>query len=107
MAIPVFSKTVAEVRYCAVDFSSKLRPGELLTGSPTIASLPTGLTITNATISGIDIVINGRTVPAFKAIVWLVSAGAANVSYLISVMCATNFTLPETLQEYCPLDVVA
>lgn len=99
------TKTVAEVRNLAVDFSDKLDTGEELTGTPTVTATPAGLTIASQAVSVASLTILGTTVASGLAVTCSVSSGAAGKRYTLTVQCGTDATVAQTLEVTCLLDV--
>lgn len=100
-ATPVQYKTPTEVLGVSVDMRSKLRQGELLTGTPTITV--TGPTASSPAVSTSPLLINGDTVEAGKAVTFTVSGGSANTTYSIHVSCGTSAS--QTVETYLSLTV--
>lgn len=83
-------KYVVEVRRVAVSFAGLLDDGETLTVGPIITSLPAGVAISGEQFNGAAIVVNGVTVDANEVALFLVSAGAADTFYDLSVAVSSS-----------------
>ena len=99
------SKTANEVRNLAVDFTDKLDSGEALTGTPTVTSSPSGLTIASQAVSTGALTILGTSVSTGNAVTCSVSGGSAGTRYTLTVQCGTDATVAQTLEVSCLLDV--
>lgn len=99
------SKTAAEVRNLAVDFTDKLDSGELLTGTPSVSTTPSGLTIASQAVSTGALTILGTSVLTGQAATCSVSGGSAGTRYTLTVQCGTDATVAQTLEVLCLLDV--
>ena len=99
------SKTANEVRNLAVDFTDKLDSGEALTGTPTVTSSPSGLTIASVEANAGTLTILGTTVAIGRAVTCSVSGGSAGTRYTLTVQCGTDATVAQTLEVSCLLDV--
>lgn len=84
------TKRAAEVRTISVDLSDMLDEGETLTGSPTITSTPSGLTIDNEQISDSALTINDREVSAGLVVQFTASGGTARQTYSIILQSDTS-----------------
>lgn len=82
-------KYIKETRRVAVSFAGLLDAGETLSGNPTITSLPAGITIAGEQLNGAAVTINGRSVAANEAVLFLASAGAVEF-YKLSVTVSTT-----------------
>lgn len=107
-------KTASEVRNVAVDYTQKLDGGELLTGTPTIATMlygttstTTEITVASVTVSTTGLTINGSTVLTGQAVQCKVSAGTAGTRYDLKITCTSNSTPAQTFVDRCQLNVVA
>jgi hypothetical protein len=101
---PAHTKHPSEVRNCAVSFDYVLDDGELLTGTPSIASVPSGLTFANAKVNTVALTINGITVAIGKAVQFKVSGGTSGVQYQMEVSCATDASPAQTI--YAELELL-
>tara|TARA_Y100000593_G_scaffold7621_1_gene14227 strand:- start:148 stop:474 length:327 start_codon:yes stop_codon:yes gene_type:complete len=99
------SKTANEVRNLAVDFTDKLDSGEALTGTPTVTSSPSGLTISSVDTNAGALTILGTTVAIGRAVTCSVSGGSSGTRYTVAVQCGTDATVAQTLEVSCLLDV--
>lgn len=90
-------KTAAEIRFAAVDFQGLLDDGELLTGTPTLASAPTGLTFANTGVNAAELEINGVTAAIGQAVQFKVTGGTSGTAYVVTVTCGTDGTPAQTL----------
>lgn len=99
------SKTANEVRNLAVDFTDKLDSGEALTGTPTVTSSPSGLTIASQAVSTGALTILGTSVSSGNAVTCSVSGGSAGTRYTLTVQCGTDATVAQTLEVSCLLDI--
>lgn len=103
---PVRSMDVAEdSRNGAVSFDGKLAPGEKLTGVPTEES-PDELTIDDLAITSEDMVINGETVAAGRAVTFSIVATTKGF-YKFKILCDTDATVPQKLVMNPELEVTA
>jgi hypothetical protein len=84
------SKTAAETRNVSVSFLSRLDSGELLTGTPTIAVSPSGLTLGEPAVNQTSQYVNGRLHAAGTVVKFQVSGGSAGTVYTVSVYCDTT-----------------
>lgn len=91
-------KTVAEVRNAVVDFQGKLSAGELLTGTPTVTCVPTGLTFSSIVVNTAAVVVNGITAAIGEAVQFRISGGTAGTRYTLVIGCGTNATPAQTLE---------
>ena len=98
-------KYVVEVRRVAVSFAGLLDDGETLTGSPVITSLPGGVSISGEQLNGAAITVNGVSVAANEAALFLVSVGAADTFYDLSV--AVNSSNGQQFTRVVRLKVLA
>jgi len=98
-------KTVAEVRNCAVSFANKLDPGELLTGTPTVTSTPSGPTISGAAVNTAAKTINGVSVPIGMAVQFKVTGGTVDTDYILKAACGTTSSPAQTLEGFMQLEV--
>jgi len=90
-------KTVSEVANAAVSFGPKLRSGELLTGTPTVAEITTtGLTISNVAVSTAIEIINGVSTAVGEAVLFKVVGGSASTTHKIKITVTTDSTPAQT-----------
>ncbi len=103
------SKTVSEARNVAVSMEGKLDDGELLTGVPTVNEVTTtDLVLSNKVISTSDLELNGKLVPAGRAIQFGVTGGLADTDYIIFMQAAgTDSTVSQTPTAEIVLSVEA
>jgi hypothetical protein len=99
--IPI--KHPSETKTAGVSFVNVLESGESLTGTPTVTSSPSGLTITNIQRNATAITINGASVAANKAVLFTVSGGKHGVQYELEVQCNTNGTPAQSPLVECKL----
>ncbi len=100
-------KRVSEVRNVAVSYSAMLSTGELLTGTPTITSTSTGLTLASKAVStGIE-TIKGETTPTGEAVKWSISSGVAGEVSIMTVSVATDDSVAQTLIRKYSIEVIA
>lgn len=90
-----------EVTGIAVDFRGVLRQTEMLTGTPTVTV--TGPTTSSPAVSTTELVINGESVPAGKAVLFTVTGGTDGTDYSIKVLCSTSAS--RTRQVNCIVQV--
>jgi hypothetical protein len=102
----VHSKHPLAAQNAAVSFDDLLEAAEELTGTPTVTSSPSGLTIDNVKVSLAALTINGATVAEARAVQFRVSDGLAGTSYQITVSCGTTSSPAQTLVAECGLNVV-
>lgn len=88
-------KPAAAVRRCAVSFAGQLDQGELLIGTPTLSASGAGLTVYSPAVSAAALTLNGRLVPAGRAVEFWAGGGTAGVEYTVTVTAQT--TLGQTL----------
>lgn len=91
-------KSVAEVRNAVVDFQGKLSAGEILTGTPTVTSVPTGLTFANIAVNTVALTVNDVAVAIGEAVQFKVSGGTAGTRYTLVISAGTNATPAQTLE---------
>ena len=91
-------KSINEVRNVVVDFQWKLSSGELLTGTPTVTSVPTGLTFASIVVNTVAVVVNGITAAIGEAVQFRISGGTAGTRYTLMIACGTNATPAQTLE---------
>lgn len=85
------SISLGEERIISVDFMGKLDDGELLTGSPEVSEVGTSfLIISNKSVSSVELVINGVSVPAGGAVQFKVVPGQVVGSYSVDMLCGTT-----------------
>lgn len=107
MAAETIAKYANEVLNAAVDFRGRLESGESLSGTPTVVSSPSGISPTNIAVTVSTKTINGKSVPAGKAITFKVPAGGTvGTTYELLVTCDTNSTPAQTVQEKCYLTIL-
>lgn len=94
-----------EVRADSVSFAGKLDQGELLTGTPTLAVSPSGLTVSSPAVSTTALTVNGRQVAIGRAVQFTVTGGTAGVEYTVTVTVST--TNGQTLKGRCLIAVEA
>lgn len=85
--------TTNEVRIVSVDFSGKLDPGELLTGTPTItAPVGSGLVLTQKQVNASAVTVNDVALVAGQAVQFKCDATAATAAnrYEIEILCGTD-----------------
>lgn len=92
-----------ETRNCGVSFIPKLRSGQSLTGTPTVAISPSGPTISDVARNSSALDINGVSVPASKAVAFKITGCTEGEDYTITVSCADDSTPAETLEVTCDL----
>lgn len=87
----IATKKVASTRRITVDLSPWLEPTETLTGDLSITATITSptLTISSAAISSAELIINGATVAAGKAVTFLAASGRA-AKYTFYLTCDTT-----------------
>jgi len=101
-------KTVSEIRNAGVSFALRLDPGELFTGTPTVAEVTTSdLTITNQGLNTAELTILGVTNAIGQVIVFTVAGGVAGQRYAILCNCDTDAGNAQTLFGGQYLEVVA
>lgn len=107
IAPQIIEKAVSTLYVAAVDFTPMLRPGEILTGSPTATEMggTTDLTIGIPARNTSPTVIEGAEVPISQAVTFTVAGGVANRSYQIAVQATT--TSGQTPIIICRLRVIA
>lgn len=101
------TKHPSAAKNAIVSFADELESGETLTGSPTITSSPSGLTIANEKVSTGELTLeDGTTVVTGEAVQFKVSGGTSGVTYQIEVSCATTSSPAQTLVRECILTVI-
>lgn len=106
MAAESRTKLPGEVLNAAIDMRERLESGESITGTPTVDATPSaGITIDNVAVNGSSRVINGKSVPAGKAVTFRVAAGTAGTTYALTVEAVTNASPAQTIQELCYLTI--
>lgn len=100
-AYPTRVKAPTEVWNAEVSLAGKLKPNEVLTGTPTVSA--SGLTLSAAAVSTKPLVINGDQVETGKAVLFTVSGGTAATDYVITVTATTSTS--QTLVVYCRVNV--
>lgn len=98
----IHCKTIAENANIGVDFQGYLDAGELLTGTPTVAASPAGLTISSIAVSTGLLDIAKASVPIGKAVAFQASGGTAGVRYTLTVGVDTD-SIPS---QYRELDII-
>lgn len=97
------TKHPSETRTGGVSFVNLLESGESLSGTPTVSSTPTGLTISNIQKNSTAVTINGVSVAANKAVLFSVAAGESGVTYELQVQCSTDGSPAQTPLVECRL----
>ncbi len=99
------TKTVAEVLVPSFGFANKLgTSGALLTGTPTVTSTPSGLTINSISINSTALTIAGVSHAVGQAVQCMVSGGTAGT---YTLTCTVQTDNGQTLQLYATLLVEA
>ena len=98
-------KTASEVRLVSVSFSGKLDENELLTGTPTVTDATGDLTLNNKAVNTAALKINRATVPVGEAVQFSVAGGTAGEQYIINILCSTDSSPAETLEQNVILEV--
>ena len=93
-------------RNAAVSFAAELETGETLTGTPTVTSTPSGLTIDNVRVNSADVAVAGRVVAIGEAVQFRVTGGASDKTYQLTVTCSTTAFPSQTLVAECILKVI-
>lgn len=91
-------KTVGETRNGAISLFSTLDDAELLTGTPTITSTPSGLTFAQVKVNTVEVEVNELQVPVGKAIQFSVSGGTHNGTFKCRATVTTTSTPAQTLE---------
>jgi len=96
-----------ETRLFSVSYDDALDSGESLTGTPTVEEqTTTDLTITNETVSDTALTIKDKSVPAGRAVQFLVSGQLiANSPYTIKITCSTDSSPAQTLIRFVAFKV--
>jgi hypothetical protein len=102
----VHSKHPLAAQNAAVSFDDLLEVAEELTGTPTVTSAPSGLTIDNVKVNVGALTINGVSVAEGRAVQFRVSSGTVGTPYQITVSCSTTSSPAQTLIAECNLNVV-
>lgn len=84
----VYRVSTSETRNVSVDFTDMLDTGELLTGTPTVATA-SGLTIASEQVNVSTLTINGRSVAAGLAVQFTVAPTSVGL-YSIEITCGTD-----------------
>lgn len=90
MIIQTRSKSASEVRTCAMRMQPEMATSETITGTPTIASSPSGLTFGSITVTAAAMRIDGVLTPTGQGVTFTVSGGTSGQTYTITVSCATS-----------------
>ncbi len=98
--------TVSSAWDVTPDATSTFAVRELLTGTPTVASPTSGLTIDNETINTKQLNIGGVPVYAGLAVTYRVSGGTAGQTHEITVSCGTTASPAQTIKVIAPLTIV-
>jgi len=98
--LPSGTISAGATRLVAVDLTSELDSGVLLTGTPTVTESTGTLTLTNKAVSTAALEINDKTVAIGKAVQFLVDAASASdgTTYTIAISVGTDSTPAETLK---------
>lgn len=91
------SKHPAAVVNGAISLVGLMEAAEVISGTPTIASTPSGLTFSNVAGSGSAISVKGASVPVGQALQFRVSGGESGVLYKCEATIVTNSTPAQTL----------
>lgn len=103
-AVTAITKHPSESVLYAIDFTELLASGETLSGTPTVAGSPSGLTIgTPAVNTGTVVDDEGNTIAIGKAVQVRISGGTADTDYELTVSCGT--TASDTRVGVCKLYV--
>lgn len=99
--IPCYGRTTlktGEAENLRVDLTPALEVEERITGTPTAASVPAGLTITNVQTNAAPVEINGNMVEPGKALLCTVAKNGSPTpgTYEVEFTLATNATAPRT-----------
>lgn len=108
MATPQrLTKLATEVRTWRHDFTPKLDPDELLTGTPAILEVTSSdLTLDNKTVSTEQLMILGNDVRIAKAVTFRVAGGSSNTDYTITVSIGTTSSPAQTVRDLFYLRVL-
>ncbi|MGE3666640.1 MAG: hypothetical protein AB7G51_08455 [Steroidobacteraceae bacterium] len=85
MATEIYTKKAAEILVAGCDFSSRLVDGDGLTGTPTAAVQPAGLTLGTPAKNAAPVTILLATVATNKAVLVSVSGGTPGVTYTVTL----------------------
>ena len=99
------TKRSSEVRNATVSCVHLLDDDELLTGTVTITSSPSGLTFSNARTNTAAVTVKGVPVPAGKALQFSVAGGSSNILYSFQARCGTDATPAQMVAVGCRLFV--
>ncbi len=83
-------KTSNETVRVAVDFTSILEGGDLLTGTPTVTDGAGVLTLSSKAVSTEQLSINGTDVSAAKAVTFTAAGGTSPTDYTVTVNVSTT-----------------
>lgn len=92
-ATVIRSKLAGEAIDYRWNLSPRLKPGQTLTGTPTVSATPSGLTIGTPTINTEpfdDDEVPANTVPVGEGVISRIEAGAPKQTYELTCLCATN-----------------
>jgi hypothetical protein len=90
-------KSSTEVRNGGISLDALLDAAETISGTPTIASTPSGLTFANIAANSVDIIIKGLTVATGRAVQFRVSGGTSGITYSCKATVTTNATPAQTI----------
>ena len=94
---PAASVSTGDIELAALDFTDQLDPGELLTGTPTVAEQTTSdLTLADKAVNTATVDVLGRTVTIGMAVQFSFKGGTAGTSYTIQVTVSTDATPART-----------
>lgn len=105
VAQQIGEKATGETRNAAVSFDQLLDSGISVTGTPTVTSSSSGLSISSVAASTASLTINGRSVSAGRAVTFSVGDGTDGVDYLLTITAGTDSTPAETIIGYARLIV--
>ncbi len=106
-ATDIRTKSAYEVLNGAIDFTSKMRSAEKLTGTPTVTATPTGLAFASVAVNTSAIEEDGFKADIGKAVQFSVSGGTAGIDYLISAKCGSDSTPAQSLEVFAVMKVRA
>jgi hypothetical protein len=84
-----------------INFIPKLRPGALLSGTPTVTISPSDPTLANKQRNTASMVISGKTVAANKAVICSLSGCTVDTDYVVTAQCATDETPSQVVEATC------
>lgn len=92
------NKRTTETRNGAISLDALLEAVEVVSGTPTITSSPSGLTFSNIQSNSDAIIVKGLTVATGRAIQFRVTGGTSGITYNCKAVVATNSTPAQSVE---------